>query len=208
VLAAGALVLAQAVTARAADDVEALLARLARPAPDAIGFAEVRFSPLVEQPLLVSGRLEYAGPGRLSRIVSSPYEERTDIVGDEVRVSREGERDRRFSLRRAPELRGLLTSFGAILAGDADALEENFSLSLADSELPGRAWVLSLQPKAERLRDRLGSIRVHGSADRVACIAMGLRPEESSVILLGEKAEDLPQPLTPEALEARCSAID
>ena len=89
-------------------DADALIGRLAKPAPATIAFREVRFSPLVDEPLIVAGELGYAGPTSLDRRVTQPYRETVSIRGESVRVEREGEPTRSFGLNRAPELRGLL----------------------------------------------------------------------------------------------------
>ena len=47
--------------------------------PARTAFSEVRFSSLLERPLILHGELEYAGPGKLARTVKSPYDERMTI---------------------------------------------------------------------------------------------------------------------------------
>lgn len=192
-------------TARA-DEVDVLLRQLVRPAPDEVPFVEVRFSPLLEAPVVASGKLEYLAPGRLARHVVDPFREDTLIDGDEVVLSREGERERRFSLRRAPELRGLLSSFSAILSGDAAALREAFDLSLAPGAASG-SWTLRLSPRDEGLRRRLGDIAVSGSEGTVSCISMGAQPDAASITILGRLRGELPVPLTPGALRSLCDAV-
>ena len=179
------LVVALAPAAAPVSSIESLLAALARAPPQSIAFTELRSSALLEGELIVSGTLEYAAPGKLSRIVTQPYEERTDIDGDEVRITRADRPERRFSLRRAPELRGLLTSFSAILGGDRAALEQEFELSLATAEA---GWQLSLIPRSKRARASIGSIRVRGAGDTPACIAIGGRDGETTALLLGAAA--------------------
>lgn len=187
-----------------ADEVSALLGTLARPAPDEVPFVEVRFSPLLDAPVVASGKLEYLAPGRLARHVVDPYREDTLIDGDQVVMNREGERERRFSLRRAPELRGLLSSFSAILAGDEAALRETFEMSLS-TEAAGRRWTLQLVPKDDALRARLGDIEVNGSEAAASCISMGARPDAASVTVLGRLPGELPGKLTPAALRVFCT---
>ena len=124
-----------ATTLHAADpDVDALLARLARPAPDWTGFVEVRYSSLLEKPIVVSGRLEHRENGPLVRHVESPYEEVTELQGENVSVERAGSKPRRFRLHRAPELRGMLASFGAILKGDRQMLDQYFVVTAQGSD--------------------------------------------------------------------------
>jgi len=201
---AAVLALVLASTGRAAaDEVDALLGSLARPAPDEVPFVEVRFSPLLDAPVVASGRLEYLAPGRLARHVVDPYREDTLIDGDQVVLEREGEKERRFSLRRAPELRGLLSSFSAILSGDAAALRESFELSLLPGAAAGR-WTLRLAPRDEGLRRRVGDIEVNGAPGTVSCISMATRADAASITVLGRLPGELPQPLTPAALRALC----
>ena len=74
----------------AALDVDGLLKSLARPAPATTPFVEVRYSKLLDQPLVVKGQLEYHEDGALVRAVSEPFRERTEIRGETVTVERVG----------------------------------------------------------------------------------------------------------------------
>jgi hypothetical protein len=179
------LVAVLASAAEPVSSIESLLTALARAPPQAIAFTELRSSALLEGELIVSGTLEYSAPGKLSRIVMQPFEERTDIDGDEVRITHADRPERRFSLRRAPELRGLLTSFSAILGGDHAALEREFELSLATAEA---GWQLTLIPRSKRARASIGSIRVRGAGDTPACIAIDGNGGQSTALLLGAVA--------------------
>src|SRR5215213_748413 len=123
----------------AALDADALIGRLAKPAPASIAFREVRFSPLVDEPLIVAGELGYAGPTSLDRRVTDPYRETIAIRGESVRVEREGEPTRSFGLNRAPELRGLLSGFTGLLAGDPVAIKRNFRIEASGTD---DAWTL------------------------------------------------------------------
>ena len=64
------------------------------------------------------------------RRVESPYRETTELHGEDVAVAREGSQPRRFSLDRAPELRGMLASFGAMLTGDRAMLDRYFEVAV------------------------------------------------------------------------------
>lgn len=200
-----ALLVVLMLTAATDSAVTELIASLARPAPDRVAFVEVRFSPLLEAPMTVSGTLEYLAPGRLARTVAEPYQEETTIDGENVVVRRQGEKDRRFSLRHAPELRGLLGSFSAILSGDATALEQFFDLSLQRDAKDGARWSLELAPHDARLLKKIGAIRVSGLDKTIRCIRMGTSNEAASVILLGRTALDLPTPLTLDSLDGLCA---
>lgn len=188
----------------AALDADALIARLAKPAPAIITFREVRFSALVNEPLIVAGELGYSGATSLDRRVTAPYRETVAIRGESVRVEREGEPPRSFGLNRAPELRGLLSGFAALLAGDPAALERSFSVAASGTE---DAWTLELTPTDARARRRLQQIVVNGRADLPQCFTMLTANGGASVLLLGATADrELPKPTTLDALKHLCSA--
>jgi hypothetical protein len=199
------MVLALAATPlQAADpDLDALLARLARPAPDSTSFVEVRYSSLLDQPIVVSGVLEHRTDGALVRRVESPHQEVTELQGENVTVTRAGSKPRQFSLDRAPELRGMLASFGALLTGDRRMLEQYFEVELQE---PGARWEMTLTPRQDKLKRRLSRIVVNGAADRPRCFRL-LEPDgDGSVMALGAvKSDDLPAPPERQALEAWCT---
>jgi hypothetical protein len=183
-------------------DVDALVARLAKPAPASIEFTEVRFSRLLREPLIVSGELGYSGPTSLDRRVTTPYREHTSIRGESVKVEREGEKTRSFALKHAPELRGLLTGFSAMLAGDADALRRAFTVNATGDDA---AWTLELIPSDTRAGRRLQEIEVTGSQAEPRCFSMTTGDGAQSVLLLGTMATDqVPKDVTLKSLYERC----
>lgn len=190
--------------ASAAPDPESLIVGLAREAPAAVEFVEARFSSLLREPLVVAGELRYAGPGDLERRVMQPYREVAAIRGGAVRVERDGETPRTFPLKRAPELAQFLAAFGALLAGDAAALEASFAVTASGQDA---AWTLVLAPRDDRGRRRLGAIEVRGSGSDPLCIAMRDGRDGGSVLLLGAAAAT---PVAPDAtldtVLARCPA--
>jgi Outer membrane lipoprotein carrier protein LolA-like len=185
----------------AAPDLDALLSRLARPAPATTPFVEARFSKLLAKPLVVSGELEYLGPDSLARTVKEPFQERTEIKGTTVTVQR-GERTRRFSLNRAPELRTLLDSFAALLGGDRSVLERQFTLDLQGDE---QAWKLVMTPKDARVKQRIRDITVTGAANEPRCLITTEPDEDASIMLLASAAATkLPDPVQRTGLENEC----
>ena len=169
-------------------DLDSLLAALAREPPQSIAFVEVHTSPLLEDDLVVAGSLEYAGSGKLSRVVTKPYRERTDIEDGEVRIQRDGRPERRFPLHRNRELGDLLSAFSALLAGDRASLERSFEAVLA---LQPAGWQLDLTPRNDGPQDRISRIRVRGVGDVLACITVVTTEGNTATeILLGAAASD------------------
>jgi hypothetical protein len=183
-------------------DADALIARLAKPAPATIEFTEVRFSRLVREPLIVSGELGYSGPNSLDRRVTTPYHENTSIRGESVKVERDGEKPRSFALKHAPELRGLLTGFSTMLAGDAAELRQTFTVEATSNS---DQWTLELTPKDVKAQRRLHRMDVVGAGTEPRCFSMITADGANSILLLGPVAkEPVPKDIDQKALYQRC----
>jgi hypothetical protein len=168
-----------------ADDVadsDGLIDRLARTAPASIEFVEARYSPLLREAIVVSGELAYLGPAQLDRDVTAPYREHTTIRDESVRIERDGEAPRTFALRRAPELRGLLTGFAGVLAGDSAAVKRSFAVAAKGTD---DAWTLELTPLEPSTQHRLSRIVVTGTAREPRCLLVFGAREGATVMLLG-----------------------
>ena len=185
----------------AALDADALIAKLARPAPASIAFTEVRVSPLLREPLVVAGELEFSGPGSLDRHVRRPYSEDTSIRGESVRVQREGEQPRSFALKRAPELRGLLTGFSSLLTGDVPGLRRSFDVQAQGTD---QAWTLRLVPLDARARKRLQKLEIVGHDATPRCFSLLNGDGGASVMVLGDAAASVPDKVTLESLKGLC----
>ncbi len=191
-----------AYAAPSAADPAQIIRELARPAPATIAFTEVRFSPLLKAPLIVSGELGYEGAAQLTRRVTQPYQETTHIRGDAVQMQREGQRTRTFSSARAPELRGLLESFSGLLSGDPARLASSFDMQ---AQHTANGWRLNLAPKNADRRQRVHAIVVTGQAREPRCVTMQSRDGGASFIVFGDTPEPLAQPsVTREALQQHC----
>lgn len=147
-------------------DAMRLVGSLKRDAPARTAYTEVRFSSLLERPLILRGELEYLGPEKLGKSVESPYREQTTIANGEASVRRGDRAPRTFSLGQAPELEGFLRGFAALLGGDATALARDFELSASGDE---KNWRLTLKPRDRRLARRVRVIEVDGSGNTPRC---------------------------------------
>jgi hypothetical protein len=202
--AAALLTVVAATAANAAPDSGALIARLARPPPASIAFAEVRFSTLLREPLVVNGTLKYASSGVLERHVEIPYRESTTIRDETVRIERDGESAQTFALRRAPELRGLLTVMGGLLAGDGSLIARHFDVTASGDDA---RWRLDLTPTDDRLRRHLTAIVIVGGEAEPHCFVLRGDRNGASIMLLGTAAAwPLSPPLAMPELLDRCGA--
>lgn len=191
-----------AATAAPPPEPAALLAALARPLPTQTDFFERRGSPLLAQPLLFSGRMQRPAAGTLVKRIEQPYAELTRIQGEKVSVERAGERARRFSLRRAPELRALMAGIEAVLGGDLALLEKHYALRMDGSDA---AWTLHLSPRDARLARRVQSMRFLGTGRALKCMDLVLAGDETSRTWLGEVAADAAAAADEVARDALCA---
>ena len=183
-------------------DTASLLKRIARPAPATTPFVEVRFSKLLDQPLVVKGQLEYHEDGALVRAVDMPFRERTEIRGETVTVERVGRSTRRFSLKRAPELRSMLGGFAAVLGGGQEALERDFNVMLSGDDA---RWKLGLTPKSASVSKYVRDMVIEGHANEPRCVTVTQADKQASVMLVGKAAgSTLPAPVTREWLDHLC----
>ena len=148
-----------------------ILSKLARPAPMRTSFVEVRDSKLLKAPLRISGEYSRPDGNTLVREVRAPYAETTTIVsgkaGGEVTIARAGHAPRTFSLSRVPELGGLQSSFGALLSGDRNLLEQHYRIASAGSR---ERWTLTLVPKDAQFATKVRDITLYGRGAELRCI--------------------------------------
>jgi hypothetical protein len=143
-LASAPLLCAASETSADAVDSGWILSRLARPAPTRTAFVEVRDSRLLKTPLRIEGEYRRPVNDTLVREVRTPYAETTTIQSGTVSIARAGKSARTFSLARVPELAGLQASFGALLSGDRQLLEQHYRLASTGTH---QRWTLVLRPK-------------------------------------------------------------
>ncbi|MFT4247250.1 MAG: hypothetical protein QM581_04305 [Pseudomonas sp.] len=189
--------------AAAADglDATAIVRALARPAPSATAFVELRGSALLRQPLRVSGEYRRPDADTLVREVRAPYRETTTIRGGQATIEREGKPAQRFELARVPELAGLQASFSALLAGDVAALQHQYRVQASGDP---RAWTLNLQPQDAALARRVRQVTLHGVGDELRCIETLPARGDAQRTLLGGAAQAAAPALDAAALQALC----
>ena len=178
-----------------------LVRSLAQKPPTRTPFAEARFSPLLDQPLLLSGTLGWEGGQRLRRDVAEPYVESTVIADGEVALTRAGHGTRHFSLDRAPPLKALLQSMVAVLSGDPAQLEGVFNARVEGS---AQAWTLTLTPVQPALKLSLSHLRLEGGPHTLYCLETAEAKGTVSIDLLGPLATQMPKAPTREALTTLC----
>lgn len=186
-------------------DAATLVASLKRAVPARTAYTEVRFSGLLDRPLILRGELEYLGPGKLGKRVDSPYREQVSVAAGEASVRRGDAPPRTFSLSQAPELEGFLRGFAALLGGDASTLAQDFSLSASGT--PAR-WQLVLKPRDSRLARRITAIEVDGVDAAPRCFRTHEADGDVSALLVDTLAQaKLPARPSQPQVDALCRGV-
>jgi len=182
---AALLLLGAPAAARAAFDLDAVMALLAQRKSGEARFTEERFVSSLDGPLRAKGTLSFTAPDRFARTTTEPRAESMEVQGN-VAVLRRGERTRQMALDAVPELGALADAMRGTLSGDAQALRRHFRVVVAGS---ADKWILTLSPIDSRLANQVRQLEIAGQGPDVRSIEMRLTGGDRSLMLV--------EPLTP-----------
>ena len=182
-----------------------ILSHLERPAPMRTQFVELRDSKLLKAPLRVEGEYRRPSDDTLVREVRAPYAETTTIAAGNVSIARAGRSPRTFSLSRVPELAGLQASFGALLSGDRQQLEQHYRIASTGTR---EHWTLTLTPKDAAFAAKVRDIVLHGRGAELRCIETTPKTGDVQRTLLAGAAHDAGAVSTSAGLAALCRNPD
>lgn len=182
---------------------ESLLAGMAKTPPVSTPFVLVSYRGVLDRPLVVSGTLRWLGGDRLERDITKPFSETAKIAAGTITLQRGGGEVQRMPLARAPQAGAMLAGFRALLGGDVQALQQDFTLSAQGSETH---WVITLIPRTNVLKRQLTSLAIDGRGHEPRCLTMTAANGDSSITLVGAMAgQGLPSAAPLEsAVAARC----
>ena len=142
--------------------------------PASVPFREERHSPMLREPLVLTGHFAYLAAGEIRKSIETPFAE-SYLVADERIVIERDCKTRSLSLNRSRLLRSIFTAIEAILAGRAESLDGLFSHEISGSS---DAWVVQLTPLSRKLARQLEGIRIDGNATAVTSIRIDLGDDE------------------------------
>ena len=146
--------------------------------PAKVAFREERHNPMLKEPIVLTGYLEYLKPGHLRKVIETPFEESFLIADDHIEINRDG-KIRRLSLSKSKPIRAMLGGIEAILAGQADKLDSMFHHELSGTSC---SWSLRLEPRSKRISSHLTSMLVKGDEDAMSSIRVDLKKDEWSLM--------------------------
>lgn len=151
-------------------DLRTVLANTTVTPPGRVRFREERHNPMLAEPLVLTGHLEYLELGVLRKVIETPFQEAFQVDAQHIIIERDGQ-SRKLSLNKSRSLRTILGAIEAILAGEADRLESDF-----DYELSGTvdSWTVRLTPISQRIAKQLESLQVSGDGESATGIRVDL----------------------------------
>lgn len=161
------LPLAAVAPARAADDLDRLMALLAAHPGGTVRFVERRHLAMLDAPLVSRGEMTYRAPDWLERRTLSPRPERLLLDKDTLTMERD-QRRMSMPISQRPEVEAFVASIRSTLRGDRAALERHYRVALQGQ--PEKRWTMTLEPLQARLRGIVTQIVISGmgvAVDRV-----------------------------------------
>jgi len=146
--------------------------------PTSVSFREERHNPLLKEPMVLTGRLEYLEAGALRKVVTAPFEESYLVGPGQIEIERDGE-TRKLSIGKSGPLRTMLSGIEAILAGEVANIESVFVSELSGTE---DQWVLLLKPRSRRVAKYLKGLQVTGDEQAVNSIRFDMKGDEWHVM--------------------------
>ena len=165
-------------------DLDQLLRGLAQIRSDHSSFVEKKFIAMLDKPVESSGELFYTAPGHLEKRTIKPRPE-SMILDHGTLVIERGRQVHRLQSKDYPELAAFIDSIRGILAGEREALERNYRLSLDGT---AERWTLELLPVDEKMQAAVKRIRIAGARNAVRSVEITQADGDSSLMLIEKLA--------------------
>ena len=175
------LALALPVFSHAADwDIDQLMQTLAQTRSGHVSFVEKKSIAMLDAPVESSGELFYTAPDRLEKRTLKPKPE-TMVLDQGTLLVERGRQKHSLQLQDYPELAAFIDSIRGTLAGDRQALERNFRLSLDGNR---QNWNLRLVPANDKMLAVVKRIDIAGEQEFVKRIEISQTDGDSSLMLI------------------------
>jgi outer membrane lipoprotein-sorting protein len=129
-------------------------------------YIERKYLSVVKQPIEDRGILVYVAPNYLRKETLAPHHELLVVDGDTLTVARDN-KTQTLSRGDYPQIWAFIEGIRATLAGDANALEKVYTVSLDGNEA---AWQLLLEPRDPAMQKIVSSIRISGGSAAIKSI--------------------------------------
>jgi Outer membrane lipoprotein carrier protein LolA-like len=159
-------------------DLPRLMQLLAATPASEVSFTEKKFSSLLSEPVVSSGKLVYRRPDVVEKNIDTPRKESYRFIGDVLVVVGNGA-EKRIPLSSQPVLLAFAASLRGVLGGDLVLLRNYYQLSLQGDEL---SWRLDMRPVDEDIGRYVQRITTSGRAGRISQIEVREASGDHSVL--------------------------
>ena len=175
------VVAAVAIAAAPGQDLDQLMALLAKRQHGHVSFVEAHFLAVLDRPVESSGELLYDAPDRLEKRTLKPKPE-TVILEHGVITAHRGHHTYVLNLGDYPQIVPLIDSIRATLAGDRASLEHFFKVTLEGSL---EHWTLLLLPSDPSVGKSVQQIRIEGAQDAIHTVEIQQADGDRSLLTIG-----------------------
>lgn len=144
-------------------DLSHLMQLLAATPTTEVSFIEKKYSSLLSEPVVSSGKLRYQHPDVVEKNIELPRKEHYRFVGDELLLVRNGA-EKRIRLSSQPLLLAFAASLRGVLGGDLVLLRTHYKLALVGDQ---PSWRLDLTPIDEGIGRYVQRMVVSGRDGRI-----------------------------------------
>jgi hypothetical protein len=179
------------VISQAADwDLDQLMQTLAQTRSGHVRFVETKTIAILDKPVESSGELLYTAPDHLEKRTLKPKPETMVLDQGLLQVER-GRQKHSLRMQDYPELAAFIDSIRGTLAGDRQALERNFRLSLEGNR---QNWNLRLVPANDKMLAVIKRIDIAGEQELVKRIDISQADGDRSSMRIEPLAEEAAAP--------------
>lgn len=161
-------------------NIDQLMQSLAAITSGHANFVEKKSIAILDKPVESSGELFYTAPDRLEKRTLKPKTESMLLDKDKMIVEQRGKK-RTLQLQNYPEVAAFIDSIRGTLAGDRQALERAYNLTLNGDETN---WNLTLLPIDDKMKKIVAKISIAGSANLLQTIDILQADGDSSQMII------------------------
>lgn len=171
-------------------DLDQLMQTLAQTRSGHVRFVETKTIAILDKPVESSGELLYTAPDHLEKRTLKPKPETMVLDQGLLQVER-GRQKHSLRMQDYPELAAFIDSIRGTLAGDRQALERNFRLSLEGNR---QSWSLHLVPANDKMLAVVKRIDIAGEQELVKRIDISQADGDRSSMRIEPLAEEAAAP--------------
>lgn len=161
-------------------DIDQLMQSMAQIRSGQASFLESKNIAMLNAPIVSEGELFYTAPDRLEKRTIKPKPESMVLQGGTLTIE-QGRKKHVLQLQRYPEVAAFIESIRATMAGDRQALERTYALTLSGDSA---SWALELVPLNDAMKKVVQKIEITGVQNELRNILISQADGDSSLMTI------------------------